>query len=241
MVVYVALVSRAQGISQTALSRVASAIQKQVLRDFGPIWGIQATVDSFPRLEDVPLGAWPIVILENISGGALGYHVDSHGQPYALVKHTAGWEQTVSHEALEMLADPFGNRVVAAQSVKPGQGRVRYLLEVCDPSEDATYGYTVNGMLVSDFYTPHFFDPVKNIGVRYSFTGAISSPRTILRGGYLSWLDPVSRHMWQQVWFGATKQFRDLGPVDAKARALRAQVDRLTTRASSRKVCRPRS
>jgi len=231
MVVYVALVSRAQGISQTALSRVASAIQKQVLRDFGPIWGIQATVDSFPRLEDVPLGAWPIVVLENISGGALGYHVDSHGQPYALVKHTAGWEQTVSHEALEMLADPFGNRVVAAQSVKPGQGRVRYLLEVCDPSEDATYGYTVNGMLVSDFYTPHFFDPVKNIGVRYSFTGAISSPRTILRGGYLSWLDPVSRHMWQQVWFGATKQFRDLGPVDAKARALRAQVDRLTTRA----------
>ena len=231
MFVHVALVSRAQGISQTALSRAAAAIQKQVIRDFGPIWSVQASVDSFPRLEDVPLGAWPVVILEDIGDSALGYHVDQHGQPYALVKHTAGWEQTVSHETLEMLADPFGNRVVAAQSVKPGQGRVRYLLEVCDPSEDPSFGYTVNGLLLSDFYTPHFFDPVKNVGVRYSFTGAITTPLTILRGGYLSWLDPVSRHMWQQVWFGARKEFRDLGPADAKSRALRAFVDRKTVRA----------
>src|SRR5262249_4558865 len=134
-----------------------------------------------------------------------------------------------------MLADPFGNRVVAAQSVKPGQGRVRYLLEVCDPSEDPQYGYTVNGMLVSDFYTPHFFDPVKNAGVRYSFTGAITSPLPILRGGYLSWLDPVSKRMWQQVWFGARKEFRDLGPGDLRAGALRAAVDRRTVRAEQTK------
>jgi hypothetical protein len=230
MFVHVALVAHARGITQTQVSRVAAAVQKQVIRDFGPIWSIQASVDSFPRLEDVPLGAWPIVVMDQINDDALGYHVDQHGQPYALVKHTDGWEQTVSHEALEMLADPFGNRVIAAQSVKPGQGRVRYLVEVCDPSEDPTYGYTVNGLLLSDFYTPRFFDPVKNAGVRYSFTGAITAPLTIQRGGYLSWLDPVSKHMWQQVWFGARKEFRDLGPADAKARALRAHVDRKTVR-----------
>src|SRR5262249_60797197 len=99
-----------------------------------------------------------------------------------------------------MLADPFGNRVVAAQSVKPGQGRVRYLVEVCDPSEDTQYGYTVNGLLVSDFYTPHFFDPVKNTAVRYSFTGAITAPRTLLRGGYLRRSRAVPRPPWQQGW-----------------------------------------
>src|SRR5262245_56394574 len=230
MFIQVALVSRAKGITQTALSRVAAAVQKQVIRDFGPIWSIQASVDSFPRLEDVPLGAWPSDWHDHSNGNWLGYHVDQHGQRYALVKHTAGWEQTVSHEVLEMLADPFGNRVVAGQSVKPGQGRVRYLVEVCDPSEDTQWGYTVNGILVSDFYTPHFFDPVRNPAVRYSFTGAITAPHTILRGGYLSWLDPVSGHMWQQVWFGAGKQFRDLGPADVKARSLRAHVDRLTVR-----------
>ena len=46
----------------------------------------------------------------------------------------------------------------------------------------------------------------------------------------VSWLDPVSGHMWQQVWFGASKQFRDLGRADVKARSLRAHVDRLTVR-----------
>jgi hypothetical protein len=230
MVVHVALVSKAQGTSQTALSRVAGAIQKQVLRDFAPIWSVQATVDSYPTLTAVPLGAWAVIVMEKIGDDALGYHVDNHGQPYALVKHIAGWEQTVSHETLEMLADPFGNRLVAARSVKPGQGRVGYLVEVCDPSEDTPYGYTVNGLLVSDFYTPHFFDPVRNSAVRYSFTGAMTEPRTILRNGYPSWLDPVSGHLWQQVWFGATKQFRDLGQADLRARTLRAHVDRLTVR-----------
>ena len=174
MVVHVALVSLAQGISLFEVSRASAAIQKQVTRDFGPCWGVQATVDAFGRLEDVPLGYWPVVVLEDIHANALGYHVDKHGQPYALVKHTTGWELTASHETLEMLADPFGNRVVAARSIKRGQGRVQYLVEVCDPCEGAQFAYTVNGVLVSDFYTPHFFDPVRDPAVRYSFTGAIT-------------------------------------------------------------------
>ena len=45
----------------------------------------------------------------------------------------------------------------------------------------------MNGVLVSDFYTPHYFDPMKAPGVRYSFTGKITGPRVVLRGGYLSW------------------------------------------------------
>lgn len=53
---------------------------------------------------------------------------------------------------------------------------------------------TVNGVLVSDFYTPHFFDPVKNASVRYSFTGAIDKPRQVLRGGYISWHNPPTTH-----------------------------------------------
>jgi hypothetical protein len=52
------------------------------------------------------------------------------------------------------------------------QGRVEFLVEVSDPSEAAQFGYTVNGIPVSDFYTPHYFDPVQANGVRYSQTGA---------------------------------------------------------------------
>src|SRR5438132_1588969 len=100
------------GIAISDLTRVAAALQKQVTRDFGPIWEVEATVDAFAHLEDVPLGYWNIVISSNVPDSALGYHVDPSGQPLALVKPTGNWSLTASHECLEMLADPFGNRLV---------------------------------------------------------------------------------------------------------------------------------
>ena len=33
--------------------------------------------------------------------------------------------------------------------------------------------YPVNGVPVSDFYTPRYFEPVRTDGTRYSFTGEI--------------------------------------------------------------------
>jgi hypothetical protein len=69
--------------------------------------------------------------------------------------------------------------------------RVDFLVEVCDPCEDAAFAYQVNGITVSDFYMPHFFDPLPAPNVRYSFSGAIAAPRTVLRGGYLTWHDPM--------------------------------------------------
>jgi hypothetical protein len=50
-------------------------------------------------------------------------------------------------------------------------GRVEFLVEACDPSEAAEFGYTIDNLLVSDFYTPRYFDPVQSDSVRYSFTG----------------------------------------------------------------------
>jgi hypothetical protein len=98
------------------LSKAAAALQKQVVRDFGPIWEVQATVDAFSSLEDVPLGYWPILIGKEGQGGG-GVHLDQDNQPYALVDFTPEWTITTSHECLEMLADPFGNRLVAGDSL----------------------------------------------------------------------------------------------------------------------------
>lgn len=224
-----ALVSETNAISPRELTRVAAALQRQATRDFGPVWGITATVDAFGDLEDVPLGYWPIIVMDNINmPGAAGVHLDKDGQPFALVQYSRSWSLTASHECLEMLADPFGNRLVAGQSVKPDQGRVEYLVEVSDPSEDRQFAYTVNGVLVSDFYTPNYFDPVAAPGVRYSFTGAITKPRDVLRGGYLSWHEPISDHWWQQRFFGARKQFADLGVLGQLTGSLRSTIDGLT-------------
>ena len=224
-----ALVSEVSALSDSELTRAGAALQKQLTRDFGPIWDVKATIDAFARLEDVPLSYWPILVQEDIHMDAAGVHLDKDGQPFALVQHSNRWTLTASHEMLEMSADPFGNRLVASRSVKRGQGRVQYLVEVADPSEAPEFGYHVNGVLVSDFYTPNYFDPVATVGTRYSFTGAIEKPRQVLRGGYLSWHHPPTNHWWQQRWFGGTRAtFRDLGVLDASQGSVRAQIDRLT-------------
>jgi hypothetical protein len=177
----------------------------------------------------VPIGYWPIVVVEDVRNAA-GVHLDKDGQPYALIEYGPAWSLTASHECLEMLVDPFGDRLVAGRSPQAKQGRVEFLVEVCDPSEDPAFAYTVNGVAVSDFYTPAFFDPLPAAGTRYSFAGHVTVPRQVLSGGYLSWHDPVSDHWWQQVWFGTKRPvFRDLGVFRAEdPRSLREIVDSLT-------------
>lgn len=195
---------------------VSAALQKQVTRDLGPLWEVQATVDCFDALENVPPGYWSITIRDNLpSSIGNGIHEDKAGQPFALVRAAQWWPLSASHEALEMLVDPFGRRTVAGQSPMPGQGRVDFLLEVCDPCEAASFGYSVNGVLVSDFCTPNYFDPVTHPAVRYSFTGALKQPRQVSKGGYLSWYDPVSHHWFRASFFGPKLRFIDLGQLES--------------------------
>jgi hypothetical protein len=223
---HVALVSQTHHVQLDQLAVAAAAIQKQITRDFGPIWEIDADVAAFGKLSDVPLGYWPIVIRDDIHIHAQGIHLNRrNGQPYALVMYSPNWTLTTSHECLEMLADPSGNRTQAGNSIKPGQGRVEYLVEVCDPSEAARFAYSVNGVLVSDFYTPNFFDPVPASGVRYSFTGAIKGPRQVLDGGYLSWLDEETGHLFQVFVTGDQSEFIDRGGVPDGMETLRSFSD----------------
>jgi hypothetical protein len=218
----------AGGISASDLTRVAAALQKQATRDFGPIWGVTATIDAFTRLEDVPMGYWPIII-GNVCQGGGGVHLDDENQPYALVDVTPDWTVTASHEALEMLADPFGNRLVAGDSPDPNRpGRVEFLLEVCDPCETPSLGYTVNGVRVSDFYTPRYFDPSQQPespgAARFDFMGHIKSPRQVLAGGYLSWRE-ADGVWYQEQFFDAQPVFVRLGRFDTSFGSLRAWID----------------
>src|ERR1043165_10249994 len=87
MLVQVALVSQTDQISVSALTRVAAALQKQVTRDVTPIWDVQATVDAFANMSDVPVGYWPITISDQDLGDAAGIHEDKEGQPFALVQY----------------------------------------------------------------------------------------------------------------------------------------------------------
>src|SRR5262249_15162587 len=150
---------------------------------------VQATIDAFASLEHVPPGYWPILVGDHFPGvESIGIHLDRDGQPFALVEANPSWSLTASHEAIEMVIDPWGNRTVPGGSPMReagvgDQGLVEILVEICDPPGGAQWAYTVNGYLVSDFVTPDYYDPSRAPGVRYSFKGAMPGPRQVLPGG----------------------------------------------------------
>ncbi|HXX70439.1 MAG TPA: hypothetical protein VEK07_24875 [Polyangiaceae bacterium] len=182
------------GVNPSDLARVSAALQKQVTRDLGPVWHVSATVDPFPSLEDVPAGYWPIILTFRTLGTDGGIHIDSNGQPYALIEMSPSWSLTASHVAIEMITDPFGSRSIPGASPREGQGDVEFRGGVCDPCEHPDSAYLVNDVLVSDFCTPAFWEPASK--GRRSFTGAIQEPYQILPGGHLCWYDPASNTWW---------------------------------------------
>jgi len=244
LIQHVALVSESNLCKMDDLLRVSAALQKQASRDLAPIWEVSATVDAFAKLEDVPDGYWPMIIRDDIGESAAGVHKDKDGQPFALISSADSvdmWSLTASHEMCEMVVDPSGDRQITSDSPIDGQGRVSFLVEVCDPIEAATCAYSVNSVLVSDFFTPNYFDPVPASSVRYSYSGKITAPRQVLRGGYLSWKNAVDGHWWQQIWFDGDKPtFRDIGVRDSTSGSVRAFIDRLTAADTAQAINRGR-
>ena len=225
--IHLALVVEAPQVSARAVMEVAAALQRQLSRDVGPIWEVNATIDAFVSLEHVPPGYWPILVSDNIPGVEdIGMHLDQDGQPFALVEVSPSWSLTASHEVIEMVTDPWGNRTVPGGSPMQGQGLVDILVEVCDPVGGPGCAYTVNGYLVSDFVTPNYYDPIPAAGVRYSFTGAVDGPRLVQEGGYLSWRDPATGEWWQcDRVQGGELRLRHLGFLDEDGRPLRERID----------------
>ena len=245
----IAIVSLTREVTTRSVLQVSAALQKQVTRDFVPIWGFPATVDAFEDLTSVPndyhhviifsdprelidlleqqVGELPAqVLLDEFQRGSItGIHLNElTRQPFALVAASDAWTVVLSHEVLELLADPSGNHLIAAAHPFDAERRVRYLIEVCDPCQ--ALWYPVNGVPVSDFYTPRYFDPVSVKGIRYSFTGSLQEPRQILEGGYLTFLDPLDSALYQ-VRFGDSQPVRVAG-LDVLARSsapLRTIVD----------------
>lgn len=162
--IWLGLVARVSGLAFEDLSKVAADINVQVARDFDPIWNAKASVEPVRDTHMIPTGVWPIYVRESVGGDYAGVHLNDHNQPYAEVLYGPTWSLTASHECLEMLADPSGDRLVAATSVAVVDGEVQdvgekfeYLVEVCDPCEDARTAYLIDDVLVSDFCRPQYF------------------------------------------------------------------------------------
>jgi hypothetical protein len=88
-----------------------------------------------------------------------------------------------------MLADPWIDYCVYAED-----GKV-YALEVCDAVEADNLGYEIDGVLLSDFVTPSWFE--STAADRVDFKQRISKPLELAKGGYISILDP--KNGWTQI------------------------------------------
>jgi hypothetical protein len=233
--VHVALVDATGRIDWAQLQEVAGALNEQVQADFAPVWHVRATVGVYA---EVPAGTWQVVIQAKLDEpDALGYHLtDAHNQPVSYVEDTNDWPVSVSHELLEMLADPFGNRMHSAAlphgvdldwkqfGLKRISSRVHYLLEVCDPCENTSY--EVGGVALSDFLLPTWYRTWAVYGTNpYSRAGACQQPREIADGGYVSFANADGE--WFQVFSdGGKLSAEDLGKYDRRQHAsLREFVD----------------
>jgi hypothetical protein len=232
-VAQIGLVDKTGKLDTQLLQETAAAIGIQVTRDLAPVWNVQATVQYLPDPKKIPVGVWPVFMVAKLPPGEGGFHLDKKNQPYAEVIGTPDsddWTLDASHEIVEMLVDPMGNRLqtsraiaISGNGVADTTGEFDYLVEACDPCEDSQFAYSINGIAVSDFITPNFYDPVVTSGTRYSFGGNIKAPRQVLPGGYISFIDPQTDDMEQILLLGGAPQFNNLGP--ATGSSLRLFVD----------------
>jgi hypothetical protein len=224
-----AIFSRSAAVSFADVQRIAAACDAQMKEDFYPIWQRHADVIASDNEADVPPHVWKVVIEDDIGEpGALGFHNDELGQPVCYISAQNGdldaVATTCSHEIIEATCDPYGNRLIPSWHPQTNVP-VRILCEPCDPSEDKSY--EKNGLQVSDFYCPEWFDREATPGQKYTFLDAIQSPRQIIAGGYMSFVDAQGQ-WWQLTSFdGGEPQLQ--GPfdwkLDATHHSLRAIVD----------------
>lgn len=202
-----AVMNHSTVVDDKAVEAATAAVNRQLREEFGAVWNIAANAhffgDSPPREEY----AWVAILDDADQQGALGYHDLTPGlQPVASVfaktcaEYNASWTVCLSHEALELAADPQINRL----ALDPDTARV-YAYEVADAVEDDSDGYRIDGVLVSDFVTPDFFTPPAQDGgvVHLDYRDLLKRPFETRPGGYQSYIDlhNVSKG-WQQT-FGS--------------------------------------
>jgi hypothetical protein len=191
----IAILNQSTLVSDPDAQTMTQAIAAQVQLDAAPIWNrTPAAVVFYPTATAVPPGAHGIAIVDTIQNepqGVLGFHTEDHGgKLWGTVAAkpeldngaqvlTGDWSvsSVLSHEVLEMFVDPNCNLWA-----NDGRGSA-YSFEVCDPVEAPTY--VVNGVSVSNFVTPAWFDPLAARTAQFDKLRHLRAAFGILKGGYV--------------------------------------------------------
>jgi hypothetical protein len=144
-----------------------------------------------------------LYVLDKFDADLAGEHYkDFRGVPAGAVyldiseKLEEDWTVTLSHEALEMIADPQTNLVVQGPHPVQRNRQVFHWFEVCDAVQ--AQSYKIDGIDVSDFVLPLYFTPNGERGARNNFMGALQHGKQLIKltsfnvahGGYIGFFDP---------------------------------------------------
>lgn len=187
-------------VSDADAEPVVAALQRQVTEHLFPAWGVNAELVFTPKGKPTIPDAWPLVIADNSdTAGALGWHdLSQTGQPLGKIfaktdlDNGTSWTVTASHECLELLIDPDINLVVFREDI--GQ---LWSYEVGDAVEADELGYQIEGVLVSDFVFPSWFEGFRTTGP-FDQQNKLTAPFQILPGGYIGFYSITDGNGWQQ-------------------------------------------
>jgi len=188
MVQQVAVINESTRLSDQEIATHISAVQEQMDRDVGPIWGFAVKLNQIPKGDPAPNDQWWMVYLDHTDQAfALGYHdLTPSNLPMGkvFVETTLSASQTVSrvlsHETAELLVDPWLKRVVQVDNRQ-------YLVEVGDPLSMDSQGYLIGGVRVSGIALPGYYYETDN---RYDLHGLLPGPiPTAIHGTFLMWFE----------------------------------------------------
>ena len=191
----IAILNQSTLVSNADAATMTQAVATQIRLDAAPLWDRSpAAVIFYNDPAAIPATAHGIAIVDTIQNqpqGVLGFHTeDQGGKLWGVVAAkpeldnggqvlTGDWSvsSVLSHEVLEMFVDPNCN--LWADDNKGSA----YSFEVCDPVEAPTY--SVQGVSVSNFVTPSWFDPLAASSAQFDKLGQLTAGFSILPGGYM--------------------------------------------------------
>jgi hypothetical protein len=205
----ISIVNHTDGvIADEKVLRAIRAINRQITQDFEPHWSLgatlrlegQSTTKRKPRPADMRGDAILYLCAAAAIDDALGYHdTYNRGIPYGFVFSELSelldesWSATLSHEALELIADPEVNLLAMGPHPKHPRRTVFHWYEMCDAVQDETY--EVDGVQVSNFVLPLYFTGTEERSGRNDFLGRRHEGKTLRSfgvnpGGYIGFFDP---------------------------------------------------
>lgn len=181
--VQIDLVAASTVITAAQLVPIAAALQRQAREHVAQHYGTDPAMLIRVVSKPTP-GHWYLWVLDDSdTAGALGYHTTTDGLPTGKVfaktdqHYGLSVSVTLSHEVCEMVGDPHASLCYQRDPSVFGA------YELCDPCEADALGYTIDGVLVSDFVLPAWFDGGPG---PYTYNNTIGAPGALAPGGYIS-------------------------------------------------------